>query len=277
MVSLASAAPTYTGFIDQRPVDIQGYHGAAMEPCISPDGRYLLFNNSNQARHTVLLYASRNGDGTFTYQGPIAGVNASTGLTAVASLAQDGELYFISTRSYSSTLSTVYAGAFASGAVTGVHLVPGVSEHTPGVVEFDVDASEDDRALFVSIGQFGAGGTGPTSASIALFDRAVHGFVPDPRSQSLLRFVNKPGTLTYAADISPSGLQLFYTQVTFGQGPPAIYRAERNNVAQPFRHVQRVAAATGFVEAPSVSSDGDTLYFHRKVDGVFRIFSATIR
>ncbi len=248
-----------------------------MEPYISPDGRYLLFNNSNQASHTVLLYATRNDDGAFTFRGQIAGVNVPTGLTAVAALAQDGELYFISTRSYSSTLSTVYAGTFTAGSVTGVHLVPGVSERTPGVVEFDVDVSADDKTLFVSVGQFGAGGTGPTSASIAMFDRAAHGFVINPRSQSLLRFVNKPGSLTYAADISPSGLQLFFTQVTIGQGPPAIYRAQRTNLGQPFRDVKRVAVATGFVEAPSLSSDADTLYYHRKVSGVFKIFSATFR
>jgi hypothetical protein len=35
-----------------------------------------------------------------------------------------------------------------------------------------------------------------------------------------------------------------------------------------------VAAATGFVEAPSLSADGRILYFHKLIDGAFVIYCA---
>src|SRR5580698_7133832 len=45
----ASAEGTYRGFSDPEAVTIDGYSATAMEPFISDDGRYLLFNTSNQA------------------------------------------------------------------------------------------------------------------------------------------------------------------------------------------------------------------------------------
>lgn len=64
----------------------------------------------------------------------------------------DGVLYFVSPRSYSQTLSTIYSGQFSSGVVTGVHLVAGVSGGTPGTVDFDVEVSSDGQQLYVSVG-----------------------------------------------------------------------------------------------------------------------------
>ena len=39
--------------------------------------------------------------------------------------------------------------------------------------------------------------------------------------------------------------------------------------------MQRVAAITGFAEAPSISADGSTLYYHLLVDDQFDIESVT--
>lgn len=71
--------------------------------------------------------------------------------------------------------------------------------------------------------------------------------------------------LTYAASISTDGLELFFTRAnpTKGaKGIPAIYRAARTDPGRPFSHVQRVGAITGFAEAPSISANGTTLYYH---------------
>jgi len=47
-----------------------------MEPFITRDGRYLLFNNSNDPSVDMNLhYAERIDDLTFAYRGEIAGVN----------------------------------------------------------------------------------------------------------------------------------------------------------------------------------------------------------
>ena len=92
------------------PVKVQmiGYSGNIMEPFISRDGHFLLFNNLNAApENTNLHWATRLNDSTFQYNGEISGVNTAD-LDAVPSLDMNGILYFVSTRSYTSSLSTIY-------------------------------------------------------------------------------------------------------------------------------------------------------------------------
>jgi hypothetical protein len=81
--------------------------------------------------------------------------------------------------------------------------------------------------------------------------------------------------LTYAASISGNGLELFFTRDDPAGGQPGIYRAVRKRLGKPFGHVQRVAAVTGFAEAPSLSADGSTLYYHLLVGSQFQIESVS--
>jgi hypothetical protein len=274
---LAGAA-AYNGFSDPQAVNIEDYAGSAMEPFISPDGDYLLFNTSNVAPSIPSLqYATRVDAHDFDYQGQILGeaVNEPGVLSGTPTIDREGDLYFVSPRSYPQTLSTVYGGRFSGGELTGVHLVPGVSGGTPGTVDFDVSVSPDGRTLYVSVGLFN-GGAAPASAHLAMYDRMGAGFVPDPHGGHLLHNVNKSGELDYAASVSTSGLELFFTRADPARGtPPAIYRAVRRSITRPFGHPQQIAAITGFAEAPSISSDGTTLYYHRLVGGQFQIETVT--
>jgi hypothetical protein len=274
-VAVAALAPAGVAsadigaFAGPQPVVIEGYSGEAMEPFITPDGRYLLFNTSNAAPGIPALQIAGSLDaGTFEYEGPLQGegVNEEGFLSGTPTMDRAGTLYFISNRSYPQTLSTVYAGQFAAGALGGVHLVPGITGGTPGTVDFDVGVSPDGASLYVAVGQFGPGG-GPSSAGLVLFDRVGSAFARDPRSTELLRAVNAPGSLTYAAAASPDGLELFYTRASLTSGTPAIYRSTRTSTTRPFGAAQRIAAITGFAEAPSLSSDGTTLYFHHLLSG----------
>jgi hypothetical protein len=264
----------YTAFTDPQLVTISGYTGSAMEPFISDDGNYLLFNTSNVAPSVPALeFATRIDATTFRYQGEVGGANQSGYLSGTPSMDANGNLYFVSTRGYAHTFSTIYSGQFASGAVTDVHLVPGISGGALGTIDFDVEVSPEGSRLYVSVGHF-AGGP-PTRAHLAIFEKVGNSFVPDAHSASILRAVNKVGMLTYAASISANGLELFFTQANPAGGDPAIYRAVRTKVGRAFGHVQRVGAATGFVEAPAISADGTTLYYHRLVGSTFQIWSVT--
>jgi hypothetical protein len=137
-------------------------------------------------------------------------------------------------------------------------------------VNFDVDVGSDGQSLYVSQGAF-SGGSSPDAASIVLYRRRAEGFVRDPSSDRLLKDVNDPSALNYAADISPDGLVLFFTRAVVGV-PPQIYRAERSDPSRPFGNVQLVGAATGYVEAPALSGDGRLLYYHHKTGNHFMIF-----
>jgi len=80
--------------------------------------------------------------------------------------------------------------------------------------------------------------------------------------------------LGVAPAISSDGLELFFTRVQAitRTARPAIYRAVRRSVEEPFDAPQKVAGLTGFYEAPSLSEDGRRLYYHKRVGGRFAIY-----
>lgn len=274
--SLAKA--DYGPFENPQPVQIVGYSGSAEEPFITPDGRYLLFNSSEEEPDFTLQYATFVSPQTFDYQGAILGegVNEPGSLSGTPTLDDEGNLYFVSTRSYFETLSTIYTGRFSSGSVTDVHLVPGVSGAHVGQIDFDVGASPDGSSLYVSVGQFGDGGA-PSEASIVLYERGGgESFSVAPDSAKLLKAVNEAGKLNYGAAVSPNGLELFYTAATPELGvAPSVYRAVRASAGEPFGGVEKITAITGFAEAPSLSADGTTLYYHEKTGSEVHVMDVT--
>ena len=246
-----------------QPVAILGYAGDAMEPFIIKDGRFLLFNNSNQPpTDTNLQFAERIDDLTFDYRGELSGPN-STALDAVSSMDAAGNLYFVSTRSYATTLSTIYRGQFADGVVSGIELVAGVSPQQPGIVNFDVEISADGATMFVVDGDFSGGLLAAADLVIAAREGATFRRLPEGGAPLLVN-VNTDA-LEYAAALSANTLELFLTRfdpAAVGT-VPAIYRAVRGGLDQPFGPPQPIVAMDGFVEAPTLSSDGRSLYYHK--------------
>ena len=248
-----------------RPVTIIGYSGDAMEPFITRDGRYLLFNNRNDPpERTDLFYAERVDDFSFVFRGPVGGAN-SPALDGVASVDSAGTIYFVSTRSYRQTQSSLYRGRFAAGVVSGVDLAPGVSPHKPGIVDFDAEISGDGQSLYVAEGDFRPFGRRLKAARIVLFHRLGAGFQRAEESDRLLARINGEG-LAYAPSISGDGLELFFTRLSAIKpgAAPQLYRVARRAVTEPFGPPTRVETGAAFVEAPSLTADGRGLYFHRR-------------
>lgn len=180
-----------------------------MEPSISRDGRFLFFNNSNDPTvNTNLHYAERIDDLTFQYRGEIGGVNTSA-LEGVASIDGNGVFYFVTTRSYAQTLSTIYRGNFSNGAVSAVEIVPGVSSMVAGMVNFDAEISPDGTTLYFADGQAAAVPTGFSSADIHIGQRQGAGFARSADSAAVMARVNT-AALEYAPAISASQLDLLY-------------------------------------------------------------------
>jgi WD40-like Beta Propeller Repeat len=276
--------PAFTEFGNPEMVQILGYDdndgnsNDAMEPFISRDGNYLFFNSSNAAPTTSLFWATRIDDVTFQYQGEIGGlVNSSGPLDAVASMDSDGIFYFITTRSYGTAgmpgyLSTIYSGPFADGAVTAVNPVPGVAAPKLGLVNFDEEISADGNTLYFTQGNYATGNL--TSTEMMIATRHGDNFVVDPKSAKLMQTINDKH-LNYAADTSADELEFFFTRTNLKVGP-AIYMATRKSTSKPFGEPKKIDAITGFAEAPSISPDGLSLYYHVKnPSGVFVINRVT--
>jgi hypothetical protein len=265
----ASAAGA-ANFSNPQRVSIRGYDGDAMEPFLSRDGKILFFNNLNDPKvNTDLYWAERVDDLTFQFKGEVGGVNTPA-LEGVASLDRDGMFYFVSPRSYDRTASTLYRGHFSRGTVTHVELVPGVSLAKPGIVNFDAEISADGNTLYFVESQFEHGG--PRSARILFARRNGNVFLRSADSERILQTINT-GALNYAPATSKSELELFFTRVD--PDGPKIYLTARRDTAAPFGEPVRIQAASGFVEGPTLSSDGKSLYYHKKENGHFVIYRVT--
>ncbi len=265
----------YRLFHGEQKVVIRGYSGDAMEPFLTKDGRFLLFNNRNEPpTNTNLYYARRVDDLHFDFQGEIRGVNTPA-LEGVPSMDRAGNLYFVSPRDYERTFSTLYRGKFVNGTVSGVELVPGVSRQQPGIVNFDAEISGDGSTLYFVDGDF-TGEPKPKAAVLVIATKQGSGFQRDPHSDDILKNVNASG-LVYAPAISGDGLELFFTGVTriTATAQPAIYRAARRRTDEPFGVPEKLAGITGFVEGPTLSADGRRLYYHKKENGHFVLYMVT--
>ena len=246
-----------------------------MEPFLTKDGRFLLFNNRNEKPENTNLYYARRINGlTFDFLGEVQGVNTAA-LEGVPSLDRQGNIYFVSDRSYPATLSTLYRGRFADGVVSGVELVPGVSRQQRGIVNFDAEISGDGNFLYFVDGDFRSP-TPPKDAAIVIAVRRGDSFVRLPRSSEILAQVNTDA-LDYAPSISEDGRELFFTRLdrTDGLPQPAIYRAVRYNTQDPFGLPEKISAINGFVEGPTLSADGHSLYYHKRENGRFVIYRVT--
>lgn len=262
-------------FDNPERVTIRGYSGDAMEPFITRDGRYLLFNNLNQPPvNTNLHYAERIDDLTFQYKGEIEGVNTPA-VEGVPTMDRDNVLYFVSPRSYGETRSTIYRGKFDAGKVAAVDLVPGVSRNQPGIVNFDVEVSPDGNTLYFVDSRFAKGG--PQTADIVIAQRRGAAFERLADSDAILRNVNTDA-LEYAPCISSDGLTLFFTRAAKGMaGGVAVYLAQRESVGAAFTKPQRLVAIEGFVEGPALSPDEKSVYYHRKDGNRFNIYRVSRR
>lgn len=260
-------------FDDPLPVTVMGYEDNVMEPFLSRDGSVLFFNNLNApSENTNLHWCIKQNDTVFQYMGELRNVNTDD-LEGVPSMDVDNNLYFVYTGDYEETLSTIYKGMFTSGNVNDVKLVSGISRRQAGWVNFDVEVSNDGQTLYFVDGRFDADG-GPYESDLVMATKQEDGFVRLPNSEKIFENINTDA-LEYAAAISKDELEICFTRVAFPlnkNSSPKIYIATRNTKAEAFSNVVQLGNLTGFVEAGTYSPDDNTIYFHKRENGLFKLF-----
>ena len=269
----ATARPVAAGLRVQD-VLVAGYSGVAMEPFVSRDGRFLLFNDSNDPRNDTDLHFARRVDDThWTYGGRIAGANSGA-LDGTPTMDRNGKLFFVSLRSYSQSACTIHSARFDNGVASEVGLVDSICRHEPGVVNFDVDIDASGTVLTFVDSRFGANNL-PADAVLVMARWNGTQFVRSADSAAMLATVNGSATLQYAPALSADHLTLWFTRVaslTSGEAPQ-IWRARRTTESAPFDAPVRIAGLGDFVEAPALSADEKLLYFHRRVGTGYGIFA----
>lgn len=271
-------APGTTAFGEPVAVTISGYTGHCMEPFLSPDGNTLFFNNLNAApENTNLHRASRISDNHFRYEGELTGAN-SPDLDGVPLVDKTGQFYFISTRSYSTTLSTVYQGRYSAGQVSGVELVNGISLLQPGLLIFDAAISPGGDTLYLADGRFDNSGI-PVEADLSAAVKTAGGFQRLPGSVALFDSINTPD-LEYAPCIAANQLELYFTRLSLPVSPqrePQVMLSVRKSVLEPFGRPAAISSITGFAEAPALSPDQKTIYYHKRENGKFVLYTVSRR
>ncbi len=253
-------------------VSVLDYEDDLMEPFLTRDGNTLFFNNSNApAVNTNLHYALKINDTTFQYQGELQGVNTEH-LEGVPTMDTAQVVYFVSTRSYDQTFSSLYKGKYADGNLSEVQLVEGISKEKPGWVNFDVEVTKEGNTLYFVDGRFDANG-GPYEADFVLGEK-INGLFQRNADQSIFGNINTDA-LEYAACISSDGLELYFTRVATPLTPassPQIFVATRNALHESFYKPYPIEVISGFVEAPTISPNDSLLYYHKKEHGKFVLF-----
>ena len=254
-------------------VQINGYNGNAMEPFISRDGTILFFNNLNAApENTNIHWAKKVNDSVFEYQGEVTGVNTAA-LEGVPTLDQSGNFYFVSTKDYFSTLSSLYHAKFSNGIATDVKLISGVSKLQAGWINFDVEISSDGSTLYFVDGIIGQTGI-PTVADLVIAQGSGPSFTRLTNSGEILKNINT-GDLEYAACISENQLELYFTRIRLpitASSFPEIMVSTRQNINQSFSKPQKLESLGTFIEAATIAPDQKTLYYHRKENDTFGIY-----
>lgn len=243
-----------------------------MEPFVTPDGQVLLFNDANTpGRNTDLHWARRSGDASFEYEGRIEGAN-SAALDGVPSMDLRGTFYFVSTRSYDDTASTIYSGAFSEGVLTNVRLVPGISPRRPPLVNFDVEVTQDGRTLTFVDGWFDRASQRWASASLVLAVDDGSGF--RRTDAAALELVNSD-ELEYAPAFDRELRTLYFTRAPQDlSAPPQIWVSVRPRASDQLCPPARIEGLGEFVEAATVVDDGAAILYHRRTSEGFRLFSS---
>ena len=292
-------APATPDFHNPKPIEILGYTGHAMEPFISRDGNTLFFNNLNADRledgsenDTNIHFASRNDAYTFQYMGLVVGasedlVPGKNELEGVASLDRDGHFFFIRTTDYLDAgsphyLKSIFMGNYGNGSIVDLTALPNFKSDrppgeapVPGELVFDVEVDRSGDYLYFAEGMF-SGSPFPDAADIQVAKKERNTFAVMPGTREVMMEINSEA-LEYAPSISSNRLEFYFTraEVRSPASPEfAVYVASRDSVQSPWTGVTRLEAIAGDItEGPSISEDCKHLYYHQRVDGVFRIYA----
>jgi hypothetical protein len=263
------------GFGSPISINISGYTGDAMEPFMDRDGKYLFFNSLNDSIDTCLYYAEKVSSADFTLKGKLSGVNnPPPHLDAVASMDLNHRFYFISTRNYPGDYRSVYHGTFLAGTVSDLVPVSGdFYNQQSGWITMDAEISPDGNSLYYANAYF-TGNPYPAQSDLSLAEYDGARFTQVVNFSEIFKNINTTANLEYAPSITGDQLELFFTRLNLATLTSSIYIAKRASSLEAFGAPERLNL-NGFVEAPSISFDKKDLYFHKKVNGIYKIYKVS--
>lgn len=271
-------------FSNEQKIKIIGYEGDAMEPYISRDEKYLFFNSYQGKTKKDLYYAEKINDISFQYKGIIKKTNTNE-VDANPSMDKANNFYFISTRDINSgDFNTIYTGIFKNGTLENLKKINGSINIDKNFMNkkfwlnMGVEISKDGNTMYTSNARFKAGKNFPVEGDIRLAKKEGKTFNIPPNESEILKNINTDYAIEYAGEASEDDLELFYSQVVLSNPPKfRLYISKRKNREDPFEIPKLIQEPfqndkNAFVEAPTLSPDGNRLYYHKLDNDKFSIF-----
>ena len=274
--------PSSNTIVYSNPVQItiNGYSSDAMEPFISPDGNTLFFNSINDGNNTKIYYATKVNSNTFTFEGELDGANETQAaqLNAVADLDALNNFYWTSVRDYPAKTDNLHHGIYTNGAVYDIGRVQGDFYNTnPGWLVMDHGISHDGQFLYYNNARFdetNCAGPCETFLGIAKWTDDKN-FMKTADSDLILQNINNSNYIYYAPCITTDNLELYYTRFAAGNVGintlAEICVATRASATDAFSSPTVLFSNTvgnGIIEAPTLTTDKQLMYYHQKVNGL---------
>lgn len=269
-------AQSYPSFGPEKPVTITGLTFDAMEPFISADGQYLFFNNINDGINTRLYYASRVNDSTFTLQGQLNGTNRPSPphLDAVADMDSLNNFFWTSDSGYPGNMDNLFHGVYNSGSVTNIGRVHGdFYIYSPGWIIMDHGINPGGNQLYFNNAYFN-NCSGPCKTYIGVAQKVNDStFMTMANSAGIMANINDTSFIYYAPCLTKDDLEFYYTR--FKKGPVTastvveICTAVRSAPTDTFSVPKVLFSETvgNIIEAPTLTSDKQIMYYHKKESG----------
>lgn len=272
-----------TSFEPAQRIAITGYAGDAMEPFVSRDGAILFFNNRNAPpEKTDIHWSERSGPDRFAYRGLVAGAAMDDTLDGVPSMSADDEFVFTSLRGVDDK-RTIWRGRFSEGRLSALAPIEGdVNAQRVFWINMDSEISADGQTLYTTDSRFDPVRSRMVESNLVIARRSGQGFARAPDSAAQLANINS-SKMEYAAALSRDLKTLYFTRVDFAvlsEGGETGFQtlvARRAAIEEPWGVPRPIASVSGYAEAPTLSPDECSVYFHKRVDGRFAIFRTTQR
>jgi len=259
------------------------------EPFISRDGHFLFFNSGKEEGHKDLYYAKRIGQ-RWVYQHPIGpDVNTPEEVQGNPTMDRHYNFYFVDTEVNRMVQSAHFVPE--TGLLSNIREFAGVPKRDVRffarkfIGNMGVEASADGRTIYFSRATWRLYLVFPgkfLDSDLLLTEKQGNRFVyNEAKARRIMQHINTPD-LEYAACISTDGHELFFARLPIasiksGKIHSMIMRATRPSRSAPFGMPKEVRAIghRDFVEAPTLSSNGRELYYHKFMGKKFRLFKVT--
>ncbi len=254
-------------------IKIIGVDFEIMEPAISCDGKTLYFNNTNKKPdETDIFYANKISDNVFKLMGRVPYINQK-GLDGVPSIDCNGNLYFISTRTYFENFETMYR-------INDKHqreIISGLSKKNKGDLIFDFEVSRNGEYIIGADGVFNFLPM-PLASDLFIAQKNGQGFKRLSNSSDIMKNVNS-NELEYAPSISMDMLMLCFTRahISLFKNNFKLMCAKRPNINEAFGTPETILSSNEWLEAPSITNDGKEIYFHKQSGKFDKIFKVMVR